>query len=307
MEIFNIVQIAFSIILLWKGAELLIDNSVKVAYSLNISPLVIGLTVVAFGTSAPEFAVTINAAISGQSDISVSNVIGSNIFNLGFILGGIAIIKSIKTDRILVYRDGTVLMATTIVILFFFWDLTFTRFEGLILFLGLILYIIFLFTQKDNRGIGIKFASARTRDILFLLLGITAVVVGGYILKIGAIALAQDLGLSEWIIGVTIIAAGTSAPELVTSLIAVIKGQHGISIGNLIGSDLFNLLGVLGLAGIISPLTVSSNAIGSLAMLVGMVVLVVFFLRTGWILSRTEGTILVLINLLRWTMDFATQ
>lgn len=304
MEVIYIVQILLSAVFLWKGAELLVESSVKVAYSLNISPLVIGLTVVAFGTSAPEFAVTINAALSGQSDISVSNVIGSNIFNLGFILGGVAIINSVKTDRKLVWRDGMVLIAATITILFFIWDLHFSRSEGIIMFSGLVLYLIYLFTQKEKRETEIKLSRAGTTDYLYLLGGITMVVLGGHLLKVGAINLARDFGLSDWIIGVTIVAAGTSAPEFVTSLVAAIKGHHGISAGNLIGSDLFNLLGVLGLAGILRPMSVTSYAHDSLVMLMGMVILVVIFMRTGWILSRTEGFILVILNALRWTMKF---
>ena len=129
----------------------------------------------------------------------------------------------------------------------------------------------------------------------------------GAFLVEGAVAVARALGISEWVIGVTIVAAGTSAPEFVTSLMAAIKGHHGISAGNLIGSDLFNLLGVLGIAGIIRPMTVSPHAHGSIIMLVGMVILVIILMRTGWKLSRSEGIFLVTINLIRWVMDYMMQ
>ncbi|NOZ03966.1 MAG: calcium/sodium antiporter [FCB group bacterium] len=299
-------QILLSAVFLWKGAGWLVESSIRIARSLNVSPLVIGLTVVAFGTSAPEFAVTINAALSGQPDISVSNVIGSNIFNLGFILGGVAIVKGIKTDGKLVWRDGMVLIASTIAILYFIWDLHFSRKEGIIMFAGLGLYLFYLFIRKEKYEQIAEILPARPVDYLYLLGGIATVVLGGHLLKIGALSLARDFGVSEWIIGVTIVAAGTSAPEFVTSLVAAIKGHHGISAGNLIGSDLFNLLGVLGLAGILNPMTVTSYAHGSLVMLVGMVILVVIFMRTGWRLSRAEGFILVGLNALRWTMKFTT-
>jgi len=304
LEVIYFGQILLSAVFLWKGAGLLVESSIRVARSLDISPLVIGLTVVALGTSAPEFAVTINAALSGQADISVSNVIGSNIFNLGFILGGVAIVRGIKTDRKLVWRDGMVLVASTIAILYFIWDLHFSRGEGIIMFAGLVVYLFYLFTKKERDKPVTEISRARPMDYLYLPGGIAMVVLGGHLLKTGAINLARDFGVSEWGIGITIVAAGTSAPEFVTSLVAAFKGQHGISAGNLIGSDLFNLLGVLGLAGILNPMSVTAYAHGSLVMLVGMVILVVIFMRTGWRLSRTEGLILVGLNVLRWTMKF---
>jgi len=133
------------------------------------------------------------------------------------------------------------------------------------------------------------------------------VMAGGHFLVEGAVGIARALGISEWIIGVTIVAAGTSAPEFVTSLMAAIKGHHGISAGNLIGSDLFNLMGVLGVAGIIRPMTVTPHAHSSVIMLVGMVILVLILMRTGWKLSRAEGIFLVSINLVRWIMDYMMQ
>lgn len=307
MEFISILYIIVALILLWKGADLLVDSAAKIAFTLGVSQLVIGLTVVAFGTSAPEFVVTINAALKGQSNISISNVIGSNIFNLGFILGGVAIVQSIKTNKTLIWRDGMVLIATTVTILFFLWDLEFSRIEGIILFTGLIIYVSYLFIKKEKKEVEIELKKATWKDYLFLLGGIAMVMLGGHFLVEGAVAVARALGISEWVIGVTIVAAGTSAPEFVTSLMAAIKGHHGISAGNLIGSDLFNLLGVLGIAGIIRPMTVSPHAHGSIIMLVGMVILVIILMRTGWKLSRSEGIFLVTINLIRWVMDYMMQ
>ena len=304
MEFIHILYILISLVLLWKGADSLVESAARIAYTLGISQLVIGLTVVAFGTSAPEFAVTLNAAIKGQANISVSNVIGSNIFNLGFILGGVAILQTIRTNARIVWRDGMVLIATTITILFFLWDLHFTRLEGIILLSGLIIYLSSLFIMKEEPDTDIELEQATRKDYLILLGGIAAVVLGGHLLKEGAVGIAESMGVSQWIIGVTIVAAGTSAPEFVTSLMAAIKGHHGISAGNLIGSDLFNLLGVLGLAGVLSPMTISEQARGSLLMLVGMVIIVVIMMRSGWQLSRKEGIFLVTVNLLRWVGDY---
>ncbi|GAB4186900.1 MAG: calcium/sodium antiporter [Calditrichia bacterium] len=305
MAILYTAYLIVALIMLWKGADNLVESAAKIAYTLGISQLVIGLTVVAFGTSAPEFVVTINAALRGESNISVSNVIGSNIFNLGFILGGVAIVRTIQTTKKLIYRDGMVLLATVIAILIFLWDLHFSRWEALVLFSGLFIYLMVLFIKKEPlEEVEIEPDRATYKDYLRLVLSIAVVIIGGHFLVEGAVGLARIIGISEWVIGVTIVAAGTSAPEFATSLLATIRGHHGLSAGNLIGSDLFNLLGVLGLAGIIRPMTVTSHAHGSTIMLVGMIILVLILMRTGWKLSRWEGILLVVINLIRWILDY---
>ncbi len=294
-----------ALILLWKGADNLVESAAKIAYTLGISQLVIGLTVVAFGTSAPEFVVTLNAAIRGESNISVSNVIGSNIFNLGFILGGVAIIQTIKTTPKLVWRDGMVLLSTVIAILLFLWDLKLERWEALILFAGLIVYILFLYIKREPvEELEVELEKATWKEYVRLIISIVVVILGGHLLVEGAVGIAKIVGISDWVIGVTIVAAGTSAPEFATSLMATLRGHHGLSAGNLIGSDLFNLMGVLGLAGLIRPMTVSHHAHSSTLMLVGMIVFVLILMRTGWKISRWEGILLVVINLVRWILDY---
>ena len=302
--IFNIALLVFSVMLLWKGADFLVESASRIAEKFGISDLVIGLTVVAFGTSAPEFAVTINASLNERPDISVGNIVGSNIFNLGFILGTVAIIKAIKTDKKLVYRDGIFMISITFLLLFFFADLHLARWEGLVLISLLACYLILLFVRHESMEDEILHETATWKDSLILPISIAAVVAGGHFLVESASFIARSAGLSEWIIGVTIVAAGTSAPEMATSLTAVLKGRHGMSAGNLIGSDLFNILGVLGLAGVINPMQINPEGYWSLLMLSGMVILVIFFLRTGWVLSRREGIVLVSIGLIRWLADF---
>lgn len=304
---FCIVILLLSIGFLWKGADLLVESASKIATTFGISDLVIGLTVVAFGTSAPEFAVTINAAVKGKSDISVGNIVGSNIFNLGFILGTVAIIKSINASKKLVYRDGIFMIAITFLLLFFFYDNNLARYEGIILMTLLVSYLLFLFIKKEEtvEGDEISHEKATLKDYIILPLSICAVIVGGHFLVESASNMAaKTFNVSEWVIGVTIVAAGTSAPEMATSLAAVLKGKHGMSAGNLIGSDIFNILGVLGLAGIINPMRTAPEAYSSLFMLSGMVILVIVFLRSGWKLSRLEGCILVAIGITRWILDF---
>jgi len=306
----DITIVIASIIMLWKGADWLVDSAAEIAHTFKVSDLIIGLTVVAFGTSAPEFAVTISAAATGQTDISIGNVIGSNIFNLGFILGGTAIIRPIVTSKKMFERDGLFLLMTTALIFFLFFGLdgwtpndSFSQYEGLLLFSLLIGYVLFLFIKKDPPE-EIHPASATTKSYLYFFVGLVMIVLGGHLMVKHASNVARFMGVSDWVIAVTIVAAGTSAPEFATSVTAAIKGRHGIAVGNLIGSDLFNLLGVLGLAGMINPTDLSSDIFGSVFLLVLMVGLTLFMIRTNWSISRTEGAILVTINLIRWYVDF---
>lgn len=304
--------VVLSIIMLWKGAEWLVDSAAEIAHTLHVSDLIIGLTVVAFGTSAPEFAVTISAAFTQQTDISIGNVIGSNIFNLGFILGGTAIIRPITTSAKLFNRDGLFLLITTALIYFLFFgidgwtdDDAFTKYEGLFLFTLLIGYVSFLFIKKDPpEEVHPTNATWKSYGIFFV--GLVAIVLGGHLMVTHASNVARFMGVSDWVIAVTIVAAGTSAPEFATSIAAAIKGRHGIAVGNLIGSDLFNLLGVLGLAGMINPTIIAQDIFNSVFLLVMMVGLCLLMIRTHWRISRGEGAILVIINLVRWYFDFAT-
>ncbi|MEM7333687.1 MAG: sodium:calcium antiporter [Chloroflexota bacterium] len=291
---------------LWLGGNWIVNSASRIAKQFGMSELVIGLTIVAIGTSAPEFAVTIAAALGGQADISVGNVVGSNIFNLGFILGGVALVAGIPTNRKLVFRDGGMLIGATILLLIFLSDLRMALWEGAILMIVLVSYVSYLLYIRDGGDTAEELPEGdfKWTDIPMLIAGIALIVISGEFLVESATHIARAFGLSEWVIGVTIVAAGTSAPEMATSLVGVMRGRHGISIGNLIGSDLFNLLGVLGLAAVINPMTVASSAYGSLWLLFALVALVVIMMRTGWRLSRWEGGLLVVINLVRWIADF---
>ncbi len=293
--------------LLWKGSEWVVDSAVRIAHRLRISDLAIGLTIVAIGTSAPEFAVTINAAVRGLADISVSNVVGSNIFNLGFILGGCAAIRTIHTTPVIVWRDGLFLLIMSSILILFLNDLTLTPKEGLLLCCLLPVYMVYLFVKKAPVAETDPGKEASWRDIPLLAIGIASVIGGGHLLVWSATSLARSLGLSEWVIGVTLVAASTSLPEFATSLMAAYKGRYGMSLGNLIGSDLYNLMGVLGLAGMLGPLRIDPAGLQSVYLLVGMVALVVVFMRTGFRVSRPEGLILIGISIIRWIFDFSSQ
>ena len=301
----NASMILAAIVLLWKGSQWLVEAASRIARFLGMSDLAIGLTVVSLGTSAPEFAVTINAAQQGRADISVGNIVGSNIFNMGFILGGCAVVRAIQTTPKMVWRDGLLLVIVSLLLIAFSYDGVFSRTDGAIFLTILVAYIARLFWKRQARPEEeVAGGKATWKHALFLLAGIAGVVGGGHLLVHAASEIARGYGVSEWVIAVTIVAAGTSLPELATSLTAALKGHHGISAGNLIGSDIFNLLGVLGVAGLIRPLEVHESAFGSLIVLVIMVAVVTVFLRTGWQLSQREGVILVGANLIRWVMDF---
>ena len=220
-------------------------------------------------------------------------------------------IRPIATNKKMFERDGLFLLVTTALIFFLFfgfdgWTVgdSFTQYEGVLLFSLLIAYVAFLFIKKDPPE-EVNPDSATLKSYAFFLVGLVMIVAGGHLMVEHASNVARYLGVSDWVIAVTIVAAGTSAPEFATSVAAALKGRHGIAIGNLIGSDLFNLLGVLGLAGIINPTMISEDIFSSVFLLVIMVGLTLLMIRTNWRLSRAEGTILVTINLIRWYFDFA--
>ncbi len=311
--VIDITVIVISILALWKGADWVVESASVIGKRIGLSDSVIGLTIVAFGTSAPEFAVTLSAAWRGQGNISVGNVVGSNIFNLGFVLGGVAAFHAIKTTPGLVKRDGFVLISTTVLLFIFLVnDLTISPLEGSLLLIYLISYLSYLFWKRVAPEPEEEISERNMwPNIGILLIGLVLVVGGGHFLVDHASSLARSFGVSTWVIGVTIVAAGTSAPEIAVSFIAVLRGHHGISIGNLIGSDIFNMQGVLGLAAILSyilpggqPLQVDSAALSSIVMLMIMVTVVVIFMRTGWVVSRVEGALLIVVNLIRWVFDF---
>ena len=295
------------------GASWFVEGASRLAARLDVSELVIGLTVVAFGTSAPELAVSVIGALRGQGDIAVGNVVGSNIFNLGFILGGCALIRPLRTSPVLLWKDGLVLAGATVLLLVLVgYDLELGRAEGALLFGLLLTYLAWVFRRRrggqdaPEGGGPDAAASSPSASWWLLALGLAGVVLGAQVLVGSATTVARGLGISEWTIGVTVIAAGTSMPELATSLAAVLKRNHALGIGSLIGSDLFNILGVLGVAALLHPVGTDVAARGSLVAMAAMVLLVLVSMRTGWRLSRVEGFVLVSVAALRWGLDLST-
>ena len=299
-NLINVIIIIGTIFALWGGAVWVVESASRIAKKFGLSQLVIGLTVVAIGTSAPEFAVSISAALAGKLSISVGNVVGSNIFNLGIILGLVAIMSSVKTNKTLVSRDGTLLIIAGILLVIFFYDLELSIFEGILLVLTLSIYMFVLLRSKSPIEEEIPEGEFTWKDIPMIIIGITLIIAGAHFLVESSSEIARSFGISEWMIGITIVAAGTSIPEFATSVVAITKGKHGISIGNLIGSDLFNLLGVLGVASIIRPLAISQSDYYSIIILSIYLIFLLAMMRFRWQIGKVEGTILILIAIFRW-------
>ena len=296
------------------GAKYVVDSAAALAQRAGVSQLVVGLTVVAFGTSAPEFGVTLVAAFEGRDSISVGNIVGSNIFNLGFILGGAALLRAIPTDELLVWRDSAALVGATVALyLLVGFDLSLSAGDGAVLFLLLAAYLWLVWLGRRD-GVAVDGgedlrgpSSYMVRDGLLLLAGFVVIAVASHFLIASASALARAVGVSDWVIAVTVVAAGTSVPEMATTLAGVARGHTAISAGNVIGSDIFNVLGVLGVAGILQPMTLAPEARASLLALTAMVMVVLVMMRSGWRVSRSEGAVLVLLATFRWVLDFLAR
>lgn len=306
----SIILFIIGLILLTGGAEILVRGASRIAVTVGITPLVVGLTVVAFGTSSPEMAVSVMAAFSGDagSDIALGNVIGSNIFNVLFILGLSAMIIPLVVSVQLLRLDVPVMIGASILMLLMALDGRIGRVDGIILFSGVIIYTIFVIYQgrKESKqnikefeleyGEPEKSKSQMVLDLLMIFTGLALLVLGSNWLVKGAIDIARLLGLSELIISLTIVAAGTSLPEVATSAIASLRGERDIAVGNIIGSNIFNILCVLGLSATVSPsgINVSPVALGfdiPVMLAVAVVCLPIFF--SGFLITRTEGFMLM--------------
>ena len=265
----SFVWVILGLILLVVGGEFLVRSSVAISFKFNISKLVIALTVVSFATSAPELLVSLQAALNGYSDISLGNVIGSNIANIGLVLGITAIIAPLHVNKIL-YRLDWIMMMLLSVVLYFLLQSgnVLDRWEGAALMLSLFIFLIVLIKrskkQSENHIVNIDKTLEVTsgfKIILWLLIGAVSLYFGSKWLVFGAKEIATSFGVSERVISVTMIAIGTSVPELAASVIAALKKEHAISLGNLIGSNIFNIASVLGITAMIQPIAVNSNEI----------------------------------------------
>ncbi|WEL30748.1 sodium:calcium antiporter [Haloferax volcanii] len=313
--------ILVSVLGLWVGARLLVDAAVRSARRFGLSELTIGLTIVAIGTSTPELSVAVDAAYKGLGDIAVANVLGSNIYNVAFVLGVISLFRVIPVAESLVSRDGVALLASTLLGGLVLFDLRVTRLEGALLVAAFVAYTAYLLRGTQTEADGATEQSADQslgdggvtrpitdridfpgRDAVFLAGGLALVVVSGDYMVLAASELARGAGVSEWVIGGTIVAAGTSTPEFAVSLVALRRGSLGVSVGNVVGSNILNITGIVGVAAIASPLAVSASALGTLVWLVAVTLLIVAALWTGRVLSRLEGAFFATSEVTRWIL-----
>jgi cation:H+ antiporter len=298
-----ILQAAFAFALLFAGGELLVRGASAMAFRAGVSQLAIGLTVVAFGTSAPELVVSLDAALTGANDISVGNVVGSNVANIALILGIAAVIAPISVQRKAVRADIPFMLAASGALLAVLANGTIARLEGAVLATGLLGFVVFTMRQSrreleasrddsepeiriDVRGLG--------RSGVLVLVGLALLVGGGRMLVSSAVRFAEILGLSQAAIGLTIVAVGTSLPELATSLIASWRGHNDLAVGNVVGSNVFNILGIIGMTAVVHPLSLGSITWTDLLAMSLIAVALLPIAFTGRRIGRLEGAFLLL-------------
>ena len=297
------IAVIVGIILLIKGGELLFDGSISISLKLNIPKFIVGMTVVSFATSAPELIVSIQAAMMGHPDLALGNIVGSNIANIAFVLGIIIVITPIKVDKVFYKTDWPVMMVITLLFFFLFKnDNSLSKYEGIILLMVLCVYLVFLFVFKRNE-IEDDELETNKNDMSFLrilfLLGFGGFFLwlGSEVLIKGAIELATQIGISERVISISVVAFGTSIPELSTSIVAILNKEKGISIGNLIGSNIFDMLGVMGITAIITPIDnidqglIQSDFLWMVS--IAFLILPLIFINKKFVFGRIEGIILI--------------
>ena len=309
MTLMTFVYLIAGLVLLVAGAEVLVRGAAKLAAQFGIPPLVIGLTVVAFGTSAPETAVSVQSAFNGSGDLAIGNVIGSNIANVLLILGLTALIAPLIVSRQLIRLDVPIMIGASLLTFGLAWDGSLSRLDGALLFAGVLAYTGFLIysARKDKGGDDDEFAKefgldeapkpyAWAINLGLIIAGLVLLVTGSNFLVEGAVTLARALGISELVIGLTVVAVGTSLPELATSILAAIKGERDIAVGNIVGSNIFNLLCVLGLASLVSPsaIPVAANALNfDFPVMIGVAIACLPIFFNGYCINRWEGAVFV--------------
>ena len=295
------------IVVLYFGAVWLVRGASRLASSLGVSPIVIGLTVVSLGTSAPELVVCLVAALQGNPGLAIGNVMGSNLANIGLILGLTSLVHPLEVKHRVVWREMPVMLLITFAIYPIAFDRVLSRMDGFMLLLVLLAYLVWVFRSghpdeiKSSHGPRDSMATSEEaasllnlKDIGHVALGSAFLVLGGYCIVKGAVEVASALGISEVIIGLTVVAIGTSLPELATSLVAAMRQEVDIAVGNIIGSNIFNLTAIFGTTAIVRPIMIPETVLSrELAGVVLMSLLLLPILRNGWQIKRWEGALLL--------------
>lgn len=301
--LYSLLYVLAGLVLLALGAEGLVRGSTSVALRMGVTPLVIGLTIVAFGTGTPELLVSVEAATTGNSGIALGNVVGSNIGNIGLILGCAALARPMRVRSVLLKREVPLMIAITLLLCLMLLDGELGRIDGGVLLAGSFLYVIgmYVLAKRDrNREVAAEFEDltrpitrSRWVDAVYIGAGLAGLMLGAKFLVSGATAVAQALGMSQVVIGLTVVAIGTSMPELATSVVAAIRDEADVAFGNVIGSNILNILFILGLVALIHPFDVSGLAALDMAVLAGSALLLLPLMWRGSILNRWEGALLL--------------
>jgi len=301
----SISLILLGLIILLAGAEALVRGSTALALRRGISPVIVGLTIVSFGTSTPELVIGLDAALSGHGGITMGNVIGSNICNIALILGCSALVKPLSVDRKLIRWDVPLMIGVTVISAALIVDGRLGRIEGALLTTGIVAYNWLKIRQSRGESgherrreleVALHAGPKNTwLDLLLIVLGLGRLVGGGHVLISGALKAAKSLGVSEAVIALTLVAFGTSLPELATSIVACLKGEGDLAVGNAIGSNVFNLLGVLGITSLVMPYAAPDIRMTDLVVMMATAAIIFPFMRSGFVLTRREGAALLLI------------
>ena len=303
----NLVVLISGIVVLYFGAVWLVQGASRLASSLGVSPIVVGLTIVSLGTSAPELVVCLVAALQGNPGLAIGNVMGSNLANIGLILGLTSLVHPLEVKHRVVWREMPVMLLITFAIYPIAFDRVLSRMDGFMLLLVLLAYLVWVFRSghpeeiKRSQGSRNSIATPEgatsllnLKDIGRVALGSAFLVLGGYCIVQGAVEVASALGISEVIIGLTVVAIGTSLPELATSLVAAMRHEVDIAVGNIIGSNIFNLTAIFGTTAVVRPIMIPETVLSrELAGVVFMSLLLWPILRSGWRIKRWEGALLL--------------
>lgn len=299
MAIFlNVLLLLVGFVLLIKGADFFVDGSSSVAKLMGVPSFVIGLTIVAMGTSAPEAAVSVSAGLQGSNELAISNVVGSNIFNLLMVAGTCAVIKPYKIEKLMLKRDFPINVIISVILLgFMVVGSVLGYINGILLLLGIISYVLWVVlsavkNKEQNLEDDIKKLSP-LMSIIFIIGGLAAIIGGGQLVVRNATAIAYAFGWSETFVGLTIVAIGTSLPELVTSIVAARKGESGLALGNVIGSNIFNILFILGLSSVVRPIAVDPDAIINVCIMIGVTGIVYLYCAVKKGMGRIFGGLCV--------------
>lgn len=297
----NILYIIIGITVVLYGAGRLTDGATSLARRMNVPPMIIGLTVVAMGTSMPEFFVSLMSALKGTPDLAVGNVVGSNIFNTLLIVGVAAMVAPMTISRSTVKKDIPFAVLSSVLLTVMCLDGKLSRLDSVVLFAVFICFMAYTLRMARAGKVDVSSESGTIvemslfKALLYVLIGLAGLIVGSNVFVGGAVDVARSLNISEAVIGLTIVAGGTSLPELATSVVAARKGQSAIAMGNVIGSNVFNILMILGATGIISPMNIEGITSTDLYVMTGSVVLLWLFSYTKYTVARWEGAVLVTI------------